>query len=228
MNVAKNGLNQIWKSFFYRFILILIAMQIVDNLIVYLSLQHLLDHPRIPQFRFLCSISQIIVFCGFIFYAKPSKEDLGISWSDLKKGTKALYLIGGGIILLLVGSSYFVMRDIKYFALITNFHFGIILPIAEELLFRGYGWAKFRSENKSSRVTLLLTTVLFTLYHFGYYNQIHYATQFHPNAPSVMHILAMKLRYVFVLGILMGAIRWKSKRVFGSIIIHSILNIVSK
>jgi membrane protease YdiL (CAAX protease family) len=148
--------------------------------------------------------------------------------ADIKKSTKIVYLIAGLIVLLLVISSYFIMSEIKYFALITNIHFGITTPIFEEVIFRGYCWDKFRKENFSNFTTLIITSIFFGLFHLGYYYQIEYATKFHPDAPSMANIMFTKIIFGIVLGFIMGLIRWKSKKVFGPIIIHSILNILSR
>ena len=154
--------------------------------------------------------------------------DLGVSWSGIAKRSKIIYLICGFLLLSLIISSYFVMKDIKYFALITNIHFGLITPVYEELLFRGYGWEKLKKENYSQFKICIITTLLFAIFHIGYYFQISYATQFHPDAPSLLSIMFQKVIYAAILGFIMGLIKWKSNRVFGSIIVHAILNIIGK
>ncbi len=206
------------KSFFYRFILILILIHVINNILIFFSLEILFHNPRITQYRLIGAVSQIITFFIFIISLKPSTKELGIYWSDIKKSTKILYLIGGSLVLLLVISSYFIMRDIKYFALTTNIQFGLTTPILEEVIFRGYCWNKFREEKLSNFTTFIITSIFFGLFHLGYYYQISYSTQFHPDAPSMVKIMFTKLIFGTVLGFLMGLIRWKSKKVFGPII----------
>jgi membrane protease YdiL (CAAX protease family) len=108
----------------------------------------------------------------------------------------------------------------------TNINFGITTPILEELIFRGYFWAKFKEQGFSNTNTLIITSIFFGLNHLGYYYQISYATKFHPDAPSMVQIMLMKVVFTTVLGFVIGFIRWKSQKVYGSVIIHSILNIV--
>lgn len=216
------------KSFFCKFIFILIMIQVINNLLIFFSLDMLFHNPRIPQYRLIGAVSQIITFFIFIISVKPSAKDLGIYWPDIKKSTKNLYVVGGSLVLLLVISSYFIMKDMKYFALATNIQFGITTPILEEVIFRGYGWHKFKEEKFSNFMTLIITSISFGLFHVGYYYQIAYATQFHPEAPPMVKIMLTKVIFGTVLGLLMGLIRWKSKKVFGPIIIHSILNIISR
>lgn len=159
---------------------------------------------------------------------KPSVQELGIYWPDIKKSTKILYITSGSWVLLLVVSSFFIMKDIRYFALATNIQFGITTPILEEIIFRGYGWHQFKKEKLGNISVLIITSICFGIFHLGYYYQIAYATQFHSDAPSMHSIMVTKVIFATVLGFIMGLIRWKSNKVFGPIIVHSLLNIVSR
>jgi len=215
------------RAFFIKFIIILLLIQLVNNAIIFLILKTIVHNPGIPKYRLVCSFSQIITLIFFVILTKPSTKELGLYWLDIKKKMKYLYVVGGLFVLLLVVSSYFVMWDIRYYALMTNINFGITTPILEELVFRGYSWAKFKEQGFSNIKTLLITSVFFGLYHLGYYYQISYSTQFHPGAPSMTKIMFTKVFFTAMLGFIFGLIRWKSQKVYGSIIVHSILNIVN-
>jgi membrane protease YdiL (CAAX protease family) len=216
------------RTFLFKFILILLLIHLINNAIIYFALNTIVQNPSIPKYRLICSVSQIITLVLFFVFIKPSTKELGIYWSDIKKSTKYLYVIGELLVLLLVISSYFIMSDIKYYALMTNINFGITTPILEEIVFRGYSWEKFREQGFNNFKTLIITSIFFGLFHLGYYFQISYATQFHPNAPSMVNIMFMKIVYATALGFFIGLVRWKSNKVFGPIIVHSILNILSK
>jgi membrane protease YdiL (CAAX protease family) len=216
------------RAFFYKFVFILLLIHLINNAIIFFALNTFIQNPSIPKYRLICSVSQIITLALFIVSIKPSARELGLYWSDIKKSTRYLYLIGELLVLLLVISSFFIMRDMRYFALMTNIHFGITTPILEELIFRGYSWNKFREQGLSNLKTLVITSLFFGLFHLGYYYQISYATQFHPDAPSMVTILFTKIIFATVLGLFMGLMRWKSKKVYGPIIVHSIINILSR
>jgi uncharacterized protein len=227
MNEVKVSLFNM-RPFFYKFILILLLIHLINNAIIFFTINIIVQNPSIPKYRLICSISQIITLILFVVFIKPSPKELGIYWSDIKKSTKYLYMIGELIVLILVISSYFIMNDIKYYALMTNINFGITTPILEELIFRGYSWDKFREEGFNNFKTLIITSLFFGLFHLGYYYQISYATQFHPDAPSMVNIMFMKIIFATALGIIIGLVRWKSNKVYGPIIVHSMLNILSK
>jgi membrane protease YdiL (CAAX protease family) len=228
INMSENKMSSLFnlRDFFYKFVLILLLVHLINNTIIFLTLNTFIQNPSIPKYRLVSSVAQIITLTLFFVFVKPSAEELGIYWPDIKKSTRYLYLFGELFVFLLVISSYFIMWDIRYFALMTNIHFGITTPILEELIFRGYSWNKFREQGFSNLKTLIITSLSFGLFHLGYYYQISYATQFHPDAPSMVKIMFTKIIFATVLGLFMGLIRWKSNKVYGPIIVHSILNII--
>jgi uncharacterized protein len=214
------------KSLFYKFILLLILVQLINNVLIYITLNTLINNPGIPKYRLICSFYQVITMILLFLFFKPTMNELGLYWADINKSIKKLYLAGGLLVILMVISSYYIMWEIRYYALLTNLNFGITTPLLEELIFRGYSWGKFKEQGYSNFKTLLITSAFFGLFHLGYYYQIAYATQFHPEAPPMINIMITKIVFTAILGLFLGLIRWKSKKVYGPIIIHSLLNII--
>lgn len=227
MNQIAPGSSMTERSFLLRFILLLLFVQAVSNGLIFLFAEIVFQHPRIPQFRLIGAACDAFTFGLFLLLWKPSLRQLGLDGSDLAKRSRIAYAAVAGLILLMVISSYFIMRDIRMFALATNIQFGIVTPVFEESLFRGYGWSRFRENGWSSLRTLTLTSTLFGLFHLGYYPQIAYATGFHPGAPSMPQIMAAKVILATVLGLVLGFLRWKSRKLHGPILLHSFLNIIS-
>jgi uncharacterized protein len=215
------------RTFYYKFVFILLLIHLINNSLIFITLYTFIQNPSIPKYRLISAICEIITFIAFIILIRPSAMELGVYWLDIKRSTRYLYFIGELFVLLLVISSYFIMRDIRYFALMTNIQFGITTPILEEMIFRGYAWSKFKEEGFSNFKTLIITSLFFGLFHLGYFYQISYAAKFHPDAPSMVALMSIKILFTAVLGLFLGLIRWRSKKVYGSIIVHSILNILS-
>lgn len=228
MNVDKIKSTLRRMTFFYKFVFILLLIQIVNNTIIFIALNTIVNNPGIPEYRLICAVSQVLTLVLFVVFSKVSVKELGLYWHDISKKMRQLYAACCVFLLLLVASSYFVMWDIRYFALMTNINFGITTPLLEELVFRGYSWTKFKEQGFSNFNTLIITSIFFGLFHLGYYFQIAYAAQFHPEAPSMVTIMFLKVVTAIVLGFVFGVIRWKSGKVYGSIIVHSFLNILGK
>lgn len=214
-------------QFLPRFILLLLFVLALENGLVWAALRFLFHQPRIPQYRLIGAACQAAAFLAFLLLWKPSLRELGLDGSALTKRSRTAYAAGTGLILLMVISSYFIMRDIRLFALATNVQFGLVTPVVEETLFRGVGWNGFIREGRSPWKALAWTSFLFSLYHIGYWPQIAYATAFHPEAPPMIEIVAWKTAFAAVLGAGLGWLRWKTGSVFGPILLHSFLNIIS-
>jgi uncharacterized protein len=227
MNITAQDTPTDGRSFLLRFILLLLFVQAVSNALIFISAEIVFLHPRIPQFRLIGAACDGLTLGLFLLLWKPSLRELGLDGSDLSKRSRIAYAAGAGLVLLMVISSYFIMREIRLFALATNIQFGIVTPVLEETLFRGYGWSGFKRGNSGDLRTLVLTSVLFGLFHVGYYPQIAYATGFHPDAPSMLSIMTAKVILAGLLGLALGFIRWKSQKLYGPILLHSFLNIIS-
>ena len=81
-------------------------------------------------------------------------------------------------------------------------------PLLEELLFRGYLFTAWRQTRLGFSGTLLLTSGLFTLMHWGQYHW-------------------MQLSFVFVLALLLGLARERSGSVLLPMLLHLLNNLVS-
>lgn len=227
MNKTAQGSSMDDRPFLLRFMLLLLFVQAVSNGLIYVFAEIVFHHPRIPQFRLIGAACGAFTFGLFLLIWKPSLRELGLDGSSLTKRSRTVYAAGAGLILLMVISSYFIMRDMRLFALATNIQFGLVTPIVEETLFRGVGWNGFIREGRNPWKALAWTTLLFGLYHIGYWPQIAYATAFHPEAPPMIEIVAWKTAFATVLGSGLGCLRWKTGSVFGPILLHSFLNIIS-
>lgn len=227
MNETARGSSTDDRPFLLRFILLLLFVQAVSNGLSYVFAEIVFHHPRIPQFRLIGAACDAFTFGLFLLIWKPSLRELGLDGSALTKRSGTAYAAGAGLILLMVISSYCIMRDMRLFALATNIRFGLVTPVVEETLFRGVGWSGFVREGRSPWKALAWTTFLFSLYHIGYWPQIAYATGFHAEAPPMIEIVAWKTAFAAVLGAGLGWLRWKTGSAFGPILAHAFLNIIS-
>lgn len=84
----------------------------------------------------------------------------------------------------------------------------LLAPVLEELVFRGYLFTAWRHSRLGFSGTLLLTSALFALLHWGQYHWIQTA-------------------FIFVLALILGFAREKSGSVLLPIILHSLNNLVS-
>lgn len=218
----KDYLRQVGK-----FLLLLVAVQITRGLI-YPGLWKILQ----PEGdSLLWVIMDMIAFClvgeGLLLIFNPSAEQLSLEWNSAPRWERIAYLSAGGLILLLIGISYFLGPDI----LVTNIGTVIILPMFEEFIFRGWDWKQLEQIDlgKYSQVIhWLVISFLFGIWHFGYMDV--YLLKMAPANPGMDwgNFFVMKFLTTFVIGLIVGIPRWCTGRVYGSIILHALVNLFGR
>jgi len=218
----KNYFKQIGK------ILLLIGiLQLVRGLI-YTGLWKLLQ----PQGdSLLWFIMDMIAFClvgeGLLLIFRPSEAQLSLEWGAAPHWERIAYLAAGGLIFVLVGTSYFLGPDI----LVTNIATVVILPMFEEFIFRGWGWKQLEQIDlgKYSQVIhWLVISFLFAIWHFGYMDV--YLLKMAPLNPGMKWgmFFIMKFITTFIIGLIVGLPRWKTGRMYGSFVLHALINLFGR
>jgi hypothetical protein len=210
-----------------RFLLLLLGIQAVRALLI--CGMWALWHPTGDSITwiYMDMVSFLLVGAGLFLIFRPNPQQLGLSWKDAPKLERWAYILGGGIIVLMVAGSYFFSPEV----LITNIQTVIILPIFEELLFRGWGWKQVEQANPAKHAGLvcwLLISFFFGIWHFGYMDI--YILKVAPLWPEMQwgSFLLMKFLTTFVIGLVVGLPRWKTGRVYGSYLFHAMINLIGR
>ena len=103
------------------------------------------------------------------------------------------------------------------------FWFSICIPIGEELLFRGWLWAIFRSLFKKRFFTLtnplpaelVFTSISFSVWHLQNYSEVS------------VPFLTFQLLYTFVTGLWLGYLRWRTGNISSSALAHTLINLAA-
>lgn len=182
-------------------------------------------------FQALNGISFIIVGLILLMIFKPSLKELSLDWQDIRLRTKILYIIFGLILIGLIVLPIFLKLDQDI--IVMGFVFGLIVPAFEELLFRGYIWNKIENHpemNENSLLikrrglcTLIVVTLLFGVWHLGYVDVF----LIHPkiNPEGLTTLLISKVGIGIFLGAILGFIRLKTGKVYGSFLFHGFWNV---
>ncbi len=176
----------------------------------------------IVLFQILNGISFLIVGVLLLAVFRPSLKDLSLNLDDVRKRTKIIYLTG--MIALPVFIVLPVILGAELDIIVMSFIFGMIVPAFEELLFRGYLWNNVQNSLKtknSGLITWLIITILFGLWHIGYIDVF----LIHPKGPALIPLLAGKIEVGLILGTIVGFIRMKTSKVYGSFLFHGFWNI---
>lgn len=183
--------------------------------------------------NFLCNIIGIISFAIvlilFLLFSRSSFKDSGVSFKDISKKSKIVYIMLGAVYLLLLFSSLFIGKNLNIELFIENLHFALLVPVYEELIFRGYLWNKIQTNlqvNRRDLFTFIIVTLLFTVWHLGYFDwYLLRAIRFHPDI-TLASIMIGKMVIGLVFGVITGLLRWKTGKIYGGLLFHGIKNIL--
>lgn len=177
------------------------------------------------------TIVSIIAFCitGLVVLLlfRPAPAELGLSWHILSGKCKAISISSGILLVLAVLETYYIGKNI----FLENIKSAIVIPVFEELIFRGYGWRKIETAMVCKHpgfLTWLTVSALFALWHTGYID-IFYLKILPANpGASPVDFLLWKIIFTFFFGLIVGFLRLYSGTVYGCLILHGFLNLFGK
>ncbi|MDI6723581.1 MAG: CPBP family intramembrane metalloprotease [Methanobacterium sp.] len=223
MEIFKNSYN--YKSFLKLLAKIIVVLTAIQLLRVFVmdGLWYLLKPGQdILLFQILNGISFLIVGLLLLGIFRPSLRDLSLNLDDVNKKTMLIYFTG------LVALPIFIFLPIimgaKFDVLIISLIFGIVVPAFEELLFRGYLWNNVQNSLKTKNsciITWIIITLSFGLWHIGYMDVF----LIHPKEFTLMPLIISKIMIGLLLGTIVGYIRLKTGKVYGSFLFHGFWNV---
>lgn len=210
-----------------RFLLLLLAIQIGRGLIITGMWGFLQPAPDSPIWATMDMVAFGLVGISLLLFFRPARTQLGLDWKTAPRWELAAYIGIGVLTLGLVISTYFLQADL----FIININSAIVIPIFEELLFRGWGWGQLEKAapfKASGFANWLVISVLFGLWHFGYMDI--YLLKIAPSNPKMDWgiFFVMKFLTTVIIGLIVGFPRWRTGRVYGSLILHSLVNIFGR
>ncbi|BDZ70674.1 CPBP family intramembrane glutamic endopeptidase [Methanobacterium petrolearium] len=175
--------------------------------------------PGASLFLILRGLDFIIVGIILLLYFKPSLDDLGLRWNNIRLKNKIIYIMGFSLLTILILSQF--VFEWEFYILIYLLSYAIITPVFEELVFRGYIWSKIRASEgmiNQDGLTFLTVTLLFSVWQLGYADVlIRYS--------NLGLIMALKMMAGLVLGLFVGYLRLKTGKTYASIIFHGLWNL---
>ncbi len=99
----------------------------------------------------------------------------------------------------------------------------IVIPIYEELIFRGYIWNKLNTVFSKEWQTYLVSTVLFGLWHLGYISSIAFRVD-----SGLANAMMWKVIVGLCFGVVLGAVRLKTKNCYSTVLLHGVMNLFGK
>jgi len=108
-------------------------------------------------------------------------------------------------------------------AVVLLLYSSIVTPIFEELIFRGYVWNKLNDIFEKELISYAVSTVLFALWHLGYVDSIAFRTE-----TGLANAMLWKVITGFCFGVVLGAVRLKTRNTYGTMLLHGVMNIFGR
>lgn len=210
---------------FIKILILLFLIQTFQSVLVYL----------IPTFISNTSVvrdsveilSFIVIGAVLFLIAKPNKESLSLNFNKTKKAGGVAYTLSTLAVLFIAAQS-FAFEGFSYASITRSLLSVIIIPVFEELLFRGYIWSFLKKYLKNELTVFIAVTVLFAIWHLGYIDDILYRTSEAGIKINIFNEMFYKIITVAVLGAVIGFVKMKAKNTYAGILVHIIINVFGR
>jgi membrane protease YdiL (CAAX protease family) len=165
----------------------------------------------------------ILIFLLFIYFICYREK---INFFPAKKQRSYMVFTILVFLLILSSPSFFSNFSLTNIALLI--HSTILIPLFEEILFRGIIWTKLEKIYRNKKVIFFTTTILFGLWHVGYIDSIIMNTSLRNMPINIPNALIWKVLIGIAFGIFAGFARYKTNNVYSGMLVHSFLNIFGK
>lgn len=163
-------------------------------------------------------LAMIVITVLFIMFTR--KQNISLSIFPNKFGIAYIIVTIAAIGIFIATPSNFTGG---FQAIILLVYGSIVTPIYEELIFRGYVWNKLNRIFLKEWKTYGVSTVLFALWHIGYISSIAFRVE-----NGLANAMLWKVITGLCFGIILGAVRLKTKNSYSTILLHGVLNIFGR
>lgn len=206
------------KGILFRIIGILVLLQFSRIMI---KKQIFIFLPRTPLCYALVSAFLIIAFIFFIL-GIAKKENIEIFTFPTKH--KIIYAICTFLSLGLLFSTHVLTGDFSILTIVNMIYSSVIIPVYEELIFRGLCWNMLKEENLSEFKIFIITTILFSVWHLGYVDSL----AIRAFESRIVFVVLMKMVTGLCFGIVLGLTRYATKNNYSTILLHGVMNIFGR
>ncbi len=114
--------------------------------------------------------------------------------------------------------------DFGVLTIVNMIYSAVIIPVYEELIFRGLCWNMLKEKNFSEFKIFIITTILFSVWHFGYIDSLAVRTI----ESKIAFVVLMKMVTGLCFGIVLGLTRYTTKNNYSTILLHGVMNIFGR
>jgi CAAX amino terminal protease family. len=163
-------------------------------------------------------LAMILLTAAFLLFSKAR----GVSLSFFPNRVSLPYIIGTILYLGLMISSA-VMQGADYKSIINIIYASVVTPLFEEIIFRGYIWNRLNTVFKREIFTYAAVTLLFAVWHLGYIDGLAFRVQV-----GLANVMLWKAVTGLCFGLVLGALRLKTRNSYSTMLLHGVMNIFGR
>lgn len=222
MNITTDNNQRNFLPTILRIILILAVIQlfraIIFRTLMFAGMSPVEDITNAASIL-LTGLTVFIVF-------KPDAAAVGLNNFPRSK-IRLVYFAGFALLLVLAGINLYLDPT----QIIPTLLSCLIFPSFEEPLFRGWIWNRVTNSLHSrwrGPLGVLVTTILFTMWHLGYWDVIALHVPAGLSYTGMAHVMLMKMVITTIIGLVCGLLRWKTGNIYASILFHAFWNLFGR
>ena len=202
------------KNDIYKIIIFLLGIQLFRT-IVFISMTTIFGD---DVFTVECIKLCTIFFIGLILLIVVYKKNISLTLFFISNNPMMImvYSIISVIVIFMIMTTPAYTGGYGMKVFIPFLYSVIIIPIFQELIFRGYFWNKLIGDGIESFKVIIITSVIFSFWYVLCNLDI--------NGIINLATLSRKLIIGLIYGIILGGARFKSRNTFTCILCHSIMN----
>jgi membrane protease YdiL (CAAX protease family) len=214
------------KNILLKIIAILIAIQGIRIILTQLSF--LVIYKSIYNHDIISITLMVLFIIAILLISNSKKISLSIlpNLQGLKQ--KIGYIVFSIIVFILIITTPIFTGGFILDIIIPLVYATVVIPIFEELIFRGYVWNKLKSCYKNEITVYIINTILFALWHLGYVDVIWFKTTLMGFDENIAFVMLMKVIIGLCFGIILGFARYKFKNCYITMLLHSFMNIFGR
>lgn len=168
----------------------------------------------------VASLIAMVLLTALILLAARLKK---VKFSVFPEHFGAGYIVFTIIAASLLISTPLLAKDSSAASIVLLAYSAIVVPVFEELIFREFVWNKLNTVFKKEWSTYIVATLLFAVWHLGYVDAIAFRVE-----TGLINAMVWKVITGLCFGVVLGALRLKTKNSYSTMLLHGILNIFGR
>lgn len=172
----------------------------------------------------ILSIAAMLLMLGFVvMLAAAQQVDIPLRPKAKTRRGKLGYAAAGVLMVGIVFGISFIDDGVHLESVMSAIYFGLVIPLYEEILFRGYIWQRLAAHKMTPQKIGVFTAAAFALWHIGYWDITVFYSD---NAGDVIVYLLTRAAISFVLGLALAWLRAKTKSCYVGLLVHGVMNVL--